>query len=172
MGKDNLGKHFEDDVKAAFEAHEDVSIIRLIDPQNGYKGVQNICDFIAYRYPYEFLVECKSVHGERLPFSNITENQWTGLSDNRMKRGVNAGIMVWYIDQDVVCWLPISVLIARSNRGHKSVRYDDWYVQQHKIPIRKKRVYVEPELGFDFWHDIRWSEGEKARMYDNEQPAD
>lgn len=165
--RDNIGKHFEDDVRAAFELFPDVDIVRLIDPQNGYAGVKNICDFLVYRYPYHYDIECKSCHGDRFPFANITDNQWKGLSDRRMIKGNNAGIMLWFIDHDEVCWVPISVIIRRDNSGIKSIRWDDEYIQKHLIPIRKKRVYVEPDFT-SFFDDYRWSEEEKKKMHEEE----
>ena len=40
----NRGKQFEDVIRQAFEKVPDVSIDRLHDQTNGFRGSQNICD--------------------------------------------------------------------------------------------------------------------------------
>ena len=91
----NRGKQFELVVRRAFEKVSDVSIDRLNDNTAGFKGVAGICDFIVYRKPYEFYFECKSVHGNTLPFQNITETQWNGLLEKSKTKGVFAGVICW-----------------------------------------------------------------------------
>ena len=69
----NRGKDFEAVVKDCFLTVPGVSIDRLHDQMTGFKGSTNICDFIVYKEPYEYYFECKAVHGNTLPFSNITK---------------------------------------------------------------------------------------------------
>ena len=87
----NRGKKFEEVVRKAFEKVPNVSIDRLHDQTTGFVGSQNICDFIVYKEPYEYYIECKSVHGNTLPFSNITETQWNGLINKATIEGVFVG---------------------------------------------------------------------------------
>ena len=75
----NKGKNFESIIKHAFLKVPGVSIDRIPDQTMHHKGACNICDFIVYKKPYEYYIECKTVHGNTLPFSNITDMQWTGL---------------------------------------------------------------------------------------------
>ena len=63
---ENRGKQFENVIKTAFEKVDGVSIDRLHDQTTGFKGSSNICDFIVYKEPYEYYIECKSVHGNLL----------------------------------------------------------------------------------------------------------
>ena len=91
----NRGKDFENVIKRSFEKVEGVSIDRLHDQTTGFKGSRNICDFIVYKEPYEYYIECKSVHGNTLPFSNITDNQWTGMLEKSRIEGVFAGLICW-----------------------------------------------------------------------------
>jgi len=157
----NRGKDFEQVIRECFERIDDVSIDRLHDQTTRYKGSTNICDFIVYRQPYEHYFECKSVHGNTLPFSNITETQWNGLLEKSQVEGVIAGIICWWIDKDVTRFIPIQLLNYLYNKGDKSIRYDcDWNVgipgekpftfkAVYKcIPIQgeKKRVFFDYDL--------------------------
>lgn len=123
----NRGKQFEEQIRKAFEKVPHTTVTRLIDPQNGYAGVRNICDFIIYHYPYQYFIECKSVHGNTFPFSNITQNQWDGLLEMSKTDGVIAGVIVWFIDHDETYFLSIELLNKLRNEGRKSVHYyPDW----------------------------------------------
>ena len=144
----NRGKQFEDVIREAFEKVPGVSIDRLHDQTTGWKGSTNICDFIVYREPYEYYFECKSVHGNRLPFSNITDTQWKGLIEKSQIEGVFAGIICWWIDKDKTMFLPIQILNdLRYNYDYKSYRFDwfHWNGLQKTIEIKgkKKRVFFD-----------------------------
>ena len=56
----NRGKDFEEHIKQAFLQVPDVSVDRLHDQTNGYLGSSNICDFIVYKKPFEYYIECIS----------------------------------------------------------------------------------------------------------------
>ena len=116
----NYGKKFESIVREAFEKVPNVSIDRLHDQTTGFKGSQNICDFIVYREPYEYYFECKSVHGNTLPFSNITDTQWNGLLQKSQIEGVFAGVICWWIDHDKTVFIPIQELAFMELVGMKA----------------------------------------------------
>lgn len=147
----NRGKQFEDVIKESFLKVSDVSVDRLHDQTTGFKGSQNICDFIVYKKPYEYYIECKSVHGNILPFSNITDTQWNGLLKKSKIKGVVAGIICWWIDKDVTLFIPIEELECfKCLRGYKSVRYDefDTLVNHDAIELKgkKKRIFFEYDM--------------------------
>lgn len=152
MTKVNRGKKFESVIREALLRIPGVSIDRLHDQTAGYKGGQNICDFIVYKEPYEYYIECKSVHGNTLPFSNITETQWNGLLEKSKIPGVHAGIICWWIDKDETGFFPIQMLQDLRDRGEKSLNingdwqdfYDTW--QWHWIPGKKKKVFFEYDM--------------------------
>ena len=153
----NRGKQFEDVIRKAFESVPNVSIDRLHDQTNGFKGSQNICDFIVYKEPYEYYIECKSVHGASLPFRNITATQWEGLLEKSKIEGVYAGIICWWTQKDITLFIPIQILEAERLEGKKSIRFDyenqflGYYpfgkleIETIKILGKKKRVF------FDYW---------------------
>ena len=155
----NRGKQFEDVIKKAFLQVPDVSIDRLHDQTNGFLGSANTCDFIVYKKPYEYYIECKSVHGNTLPFSNITDTQWKGLLEKSKIEGVFAGVICWWIDKDVTRFMPIQVLDYLREEGYKSIRFDAFPFRLDLLPIieikgKKKRVFFDYDME-DFFNDIR-----------------
>ena len=149
----NRGKQFENVIRKSFERVEGVSIDRLNDNTAGFKGVAGICDFIVYKEPYEYYIECKSVHGASLPFRNITDTQWEGLLEKSKIEGVYAGIICWWADKDMTRFIPIQYLEFLKNRGQKSLRYD---CVEYQIIIKgkKKRVFFDYNME-DFFNEIQ-----------------
>lgn len=159
---DSLGKKFESVVKEAFEKVEGVSIDRIHDQMNGYAGSTNISDFILYKYPHEYYIECKSVHGNTLPFSNITRNQWDGMLKKSLIDGVIAGVICWWVEKDTTRFIPIELLEVLKVNGAKSIRYDyvsyldahtmamyphaATFLTTHKIQGKKKRVFYDYDM--------------------------
>ena len=170
MGK-NRGKKFEDVVKESFENAKNVSVDRLHDQTTGYIGSTNICDFIVYRKPHEYYIECKSVHGNTLSISsnpkpdkngvlhgfygNITDKQWEGLLEKSEIAGVFAGVICWFVDHDATVFLPIKMLQDLRDSGYKSVSILDTTWQElygkdwnwHWLDGQKKRVFFDYDMG-------------------------
>ena len=128
----NRGKDFEGQVHAGFSKIDGVSIDRLPDPMAGYAGVRNICDFLVYKYPTQYYIECKSCYGNTLSihsndpkkkYGAITNNQWEGLLEKSKIPGVRAGIVVWFIDHDVTFWYDIRLLQECKDYGMKSISW-------------------------------------------------
>lgn len=141
----NRGKQFEHVIQEAFEKVDGVSIDRLHDQTTGFKGSKNICDFIVYREPYEYYIECKSVHGNTLPFANITKTQWDGLLEKSKIEGVFAGIICWFVDRDKTLFIPIEVLEIHRQYGNKSIKFNipTGYDNVIEIVGQKKRVFFD-----------------------------
>ena len=151
---ENRGKKFENVIRTAFEKVDGVSIDRLHDQTTGFKGSTNICDFIVYREPYEYYFECKSVHGNTLPFSNITDTQWQGMLEKSKIEGVFAGVICWWVDKDITRFIPIQILQMLKEEGKKSLNcyWDscvDVYNTRYYIPEvkgKKKRVFFDYDM--------------------------
>lgn len=149
----NRGKKFEQVVRESFERVPGVSIDRLNDNTAGFKGIAGICDFIVYKEPYEYYIECKSVHGNRLPFRNITETQRTGLLQKSFIEGVFAGIICWWIDKDKTLFLPIQTIKMLANGGLASYHYD-WDAEGVvEIKGKKKRIFFDYDME-GFFNDL------------------
>lgn len=160
----NRGKAFESHIKKAFEKLSDVSIDRLFDPMVGYAGINNICDFIVYSYPYQYYIECKTVHGNTLSihsvpkpdkngvlhgfYGNITDTQWEGLAEKATIYGVVAGVICWWVDKDVTLFLDIRALECLRKSGYKSVRYDNdkWTNLIFPLTGTKQRVFFDYDM--------------------------
>lgn len=165
----NRGKQFENVIREAFERVEGVSIDRLNDNTAGFKGVAGICDFIVYKEPYEYYIECKSVHGNTLSihsndpkhkYGNISNTQWEGLLEKSQIEGVTAGIICWWIDKDKTVFIPIQTLELMRTVGMKSVRYDaiddcDGDTDMLELKGKKKRVFYEYNME-DFFNEVQF----------------
>ena len=147
----NRGKSFENELRQQLKKFKDISVDRIHDQTTGFRGSSNICDIIAYRYPNEFYFECKTVHGNVLPFSNISDKQWTGLIKKSIIPGVYAGVICWWVDKGATAFIPIELLYALRIGGRKSIRYDckdglfGRYKMRH-IKGRKRRVFFDYDL--------------------------
>lgn len=150
------GKDFEHIIRDAFESVPGVSIDRIPDQTMGFKGACNISDFIVYKEPYEYYIECKTVHGNTLPFSNISTNQWQGMLEKSKIPGVFAGVICWWVDRDVTRYIPIQLLNAEKRIGSKSIRYDYGFAYFNEstckvlppidIQGKKKRVFFDYDM--------------------------
>ena len=162
----NRGKQFETAIKESFLKVPNVSVDRLHDQMTGFKVTSaNICDFIVYREPYEYYIECKSVHGNTLPFTNISDNQWNGLLEKSKIKGVYAGVICWWIDKNVTKWISIDYLQSLKTSGYKSIRFDitedstppNWADDTDLIDIngKKKRVFYDYDMK-QFFENFEW----------------
>lgn len=142
----NRGKKFEEVIRKSFEHVNNTLVIRIPDQTAGYLGAKNICDFVVYHYPFQYLVECKTVHGNTLSFNNITNSQWYGLLEANNISGVKAGILCWWVDKDITKWLPISMLSNHKKLGYKSIRYDDYSEDDYILYGEKKRVFFDYDM--------------------------
>ena len=166
----NRGKDFEAQVQSGLEATPGVSIDRLPDPMAGYAGVKNICDFIVYKYPNQYYIECKSCYGNtfsinsndpKKKYGNITNNQWEGLLEKSKIPGVRAGVLLWFIDHDVTYWLDIRLLQKWKDLGNKSIAYyPEWAGSTYPagemwtyLVGKKRRVLFDYDFN-DFFREI------------------
>ena len=146
---ENRGKKFEAIIRDSFNAVPNTNVVRLHDQTNGFKGSTNPCDFIVYKYPYQYMIECKSVHGNTLPFSNITDNQRRGMLEASEVYGIVAGVICWWVDKDITKFIPIQLIQKMKDKGGKSIRYDILCSSGYstiEIPGRKKRVFFDYDM--------------------------
>ena len=140
---ENNGKLWEGVVRETLVGVYGVSLDRLPDPMMGYKGIRNICDFIVYRIPYQFYVECKTVKGNTFPLGNITQNQWDGLLEKSKISGVKGIVLLWFSEHDTVVALSIEYLDGLRRSGYKSFNIKTTFEEPRGfkvIPCRVPRV--------------------------------
>lgn len=117
-----MDKKFESIIKTGLEEIPGSSVDRLKDPQGGFAGVANICDFMMYIKPYLFYFELKVRAGNLLNFkADITENQWEGMLAKSKIRGVGAGIILWYYEHEITVFVSIQELQRLRLAGNKSL---------------------------------------------------
>ena len=143
----NKGKQFEQVIRECCEKCRGISIDRLRDVV-GKKHVDNPSDFIAYKYPYEYYLECKSHKGGTLPFSCIRENQIIEMAVKRTIPGVYCGLIIWYIDKDETWYVPIEVVLELQACKAKSIKLSELHNRWDcfMLPAKKKRVYFDYDM--------------------------
>ena len=140
----NLGKQFELKFKEDFSKIPESTIDRIYDVTTWYKSISNVCDFICYKYPNIFYIECKSHKGASFPFVNLT--QYSKLKDKVGIKGVRAGVILWLYEKDLVLYVPISTISQMMTDGKKSVGIRDLDKYNIiKIPSIKKRVFMDSD---------------------------
>lgn len=116
----NRGKDFEEHFKQQMvNANFDTN--RVCDNTAGYVGGRNICDFITYVYPSIFYFELKTTKGNTLPFSNITDTQYSGLIEKEKVKGAGAGLIIWYLERDKTYFVSAGLMQQLRNEGNKSI---------------------------------------------------
>lgn len=147
MARDK-GKVFEIKFKEDFEKSlPNSSIDRIYDTVSGYKNISNISDFIGYKYPNIFYLECKTHKGASIPFTNIT--QYDDLKHKVGIPGVRAGVVLWLYEKDIVMYVPIATITKMKEDGEKSVgirSLDKYNIKV--VPSVKKRVYMDSDYSF------------------------
>ena len=145
MANKNLGKNFEAIIGDSFRAMTDVSVDRIPDQTMKFKDRKNVSDYIVYKYPHQYYVECKSVHGNILPIANITQLEplW---EKEVLTKGVKSGVMCWWVDKDITRWIPVEEIVKRKADGKKSIRFDEDIEGSKTIAGRKKKVYFEYDM--------------------------
>lgn len=143
----NKGKQFEVKFKEDFKrSFPNSTIDRIYDTTNGYKTISNISDFIGYNYPNIYYLECKSHQGNTFPLTNLT--QYDKLKAKVGIKGVRAGVVLWFIDHDKVCYVPISTITQLKKDDKKSVNVkmlEDKSYNIYEIPSVKKRVFLDSD---------------------------
>ena len=119
------GKDFEDDFKSSFREDQLPLLTRLYDTTNGFAGVKNPCDFILYNRPYQLNLELKVTHDRRLPFADVTDFQWTSLTERDTKPGMMAGLMICYYNEQRVFFVPMTIVNQVKDAGLKSIHFID-----------------------------------------------
>ena len=142
----NRGKAFEAKFKEDWKRTVSKCIDRLYDQMSGFVSVSNISDFIAFKKPNIFYLECKSTEGNTFPLSRLT--QYDKLTEKVGIDGVRAGVVIWFIDHDSVLYVPISTFTKLIKDDKKSFNIKMVGQEEYPsvvIPSVKKRVFMESD---------------------------
>lgn len=100
-------KVFEDITRKSLEAEQAI-VDRLPDQMSGNLGSVNPGDFLAYKYPNLYYIECKSCTQSVFDIkSHISEGQWLALLRKAELKlpGVYAGYLIWFTESHKVFWI-------------------------------------------------------------------
>lgn len=141
----DYGKKFEERFRLDWSNSVDGScIVRLYDTTSGYLSISTISDFVCYKYPNIFFIECKTHKGASIPFDAIS--QYSKLIKVSGINGVRAGVVLWLYEKDKVLYIPVRVIKEIKDAGEKSVglRHLEKYGIT-EIPSEKLRVFMKSD---------------------------
>lgn len=155
----NTGKQFEADFKASVP--KNAWCYRLKDSAATYYGgndnlsfsIDNICDFIVYRYPMNHLFELKTIETPSVPLEKIfgkfdrekqkyrKEKHITDMANAAEHDGLTAHVIVNYRAVDRTFAIPADkVLNFRQTRSRKSIPWQ--WAEQEGIEVHAKKLKV------------------------------
>ena len=155
----NTGKQFEADFKASVPS--DAWCYRLKDSAATYYGgnenlsfsIDNICDFLVYRYPMNHLFELKTIETPSIPLEKVLgkydkakckyrkEKHITDMVDAMGYSGQTAHVIVNYRAVKRTFAIPASKgLVFRYNESRKSIPWQ--WAEQEGIEVKAKRLRV------------------------------
>ena len=149
MSNHNYGKKFEDIIKDSFSLL-DVDVQRLYDTTNGFTGIKQPSDFIIYKYPYQYYVECKCTWDNTFHQSKIP--QLMELAKKSLINGVVAGAMIWFIKHDTTVFIPVETLVKHyynnSSVNIKQIQNNTLSEAGKYFTIQgqKKRIFFEYDM--------------------------
>lgn len=151
--KKNRGKEFEgqfqDDWKRCFDNKK--LCFRLKDDVSHKKGTaKNPCDFICEANGHVYMVETKSHYENRFPWTSFS--QLDLLEDYIDVDNCRPTLVVWYIDYDVVVWIPVKTVVQMIDDGYKAFNLrelSEYEQNDYKylfVPtVKKKRVFLDSD---------------------------
>lgn len=100
-------KIFEDITRKSLET-EHAIVNRLPDQMSGNLGSVNPGDFLVYKYPNLYYIECKSCTQSVFDIkAHISEGQWLALlrKEELKLPGVYVGYLLWFTESSKVFWI-------------------------------------------------------------------
>lgn len=143
----NRGKAFEQKVKEDLKKIPEAVIERLPDQMSGMYGSRNVSDFIFYKYPNLYFIECKTTNENTFPFSNLS--QFDELIKRSGKPGVRSGVILWFVKHSKVVYIPVKTIEKMKEDNLKSINIKH-VINNHdyrlfEVPSVKKRVFLDSD---------------------------
>lgn len=154
IGNDGLGKKAEEKIREWLDKPElGYSFDRFYDQMTGfYRTSRNICDFVCYKYPYQYYIESKSTYENRFNFSMLTETQHDGLLEKSKIPGVYGLVIILFATYKRAFILDIKDIKKLENSSKKSLnikKIDKWdipYAEIPTLPSRKSLLDYDGDL--------------------------
>lgn len=147
-----LGKAYEAKLKEDFFKIPGATIDRLYDPTNGFHSIANVCDFIAYRYPFIVYAECKTIKGNTFPLANL--KQYDKLITKKDVKGAITGVFLWFYEhENCILFVPITTFEKLKLDDKKSFNVkmiDGNEYPSIRIPSVKKRTFYDSDYSVIF----------------------
>lgn len=142
----NKGKEFEQRVKADIQKLDNVSLLRLYDTTNGFKGISQPCDFVLYKYPNQYFLECKTTIGNTWSLHYTQYEKQKEIFDKHIK-GIRIGVIIWFEKHDAVIYLPFATIQKMLNDGKVSCNIKDLNSDYKiiQLPSVKQRIYMSTD---------------------------
>lgn len=143
MSHPNYGKKFEDIIKYSMMNVQGVDVQRLYDTTNGYIGVKQPADFIVYKYPHQYYIECKCTWENTFHKSYLT--QLYDLYQKSLHYGIISGVIIWFIRHDRTVFIRAEDL-NKHFEDHASVNIKE--IRNKELPFidipgKKKRTFFD-----------------------------
>ena len=148
MAKPNRGKQFEKIFeKDWIKTFPKTLVLRLKDDVSGYYGTgKNPCDFICHPDNNVYMIETKTHYENRFPFKDFS--QYDTLLAYQDCLNTKIGLVVWFIDYDLVLYFPLQTITKMKDKGLKSINLRHLTHEEYEyieIPSVKKRVFMESD---------------------------
>lgn len=135
----SIAKNFEKLFYEQANSLKDVFVYRLYDTM--FVQASNIADFLGYKKPYMYVIECKTCATKSMPIKNISEHQITDALDAEVNKGIKSYIVIWFYEHDICKVFKTKYINSLVKKGKKSVSSDD----EHGIliPGIKRKKYFD-----------------------------
>ena len=153
----NLGKKAEGKVKQWLDMPEQgFCFDRIPDQLSGHIGSSNISDFILFKYPFFYYIECKSTWEDRWDFNTLKversngTTQYSELLKKSSIEHVTCYVIVLYATYKEAFIFNIKDIDALDKQGKKSLNIKkkaSWplpYIQVRTIFSRKQLLDYDP----------------------------
>ena len=142
----NRAKAFEKRFASDWERTvQDSLCYRLLDVMSGYKAISNAGDYICFKSPSCFIIDCKST--EQNTFS-VNFRQYDQMVKYMNIPGLHCGVIIWFINHDKCVWVPIETFVKLKADDKKSfnvkmIGSDEYF--HIEIPSKKIRTYLSSD---------------------------
>ena len=118
----NRGKQFEKVIEKTLCEIPNINCERLHDQVSGYIEVsKNPSDFIVYKYPYEYYIECKTTHQASIALDKLV--QLDRIAKRCTVDGVKGKFIIWFVDKKETYWVDYKYLVLKRTLGIKSINH-------------------------------------------------
>ena len=138
-----IAKGFENKVKENLLIDMNTLVYRIPDQCTKFKGSTNIADYMIFSIPNLYYLECKSTHDKTFYLkSDHFKRQVEGLCEKSKIQGIYAGILIWYVLNDKLCYVDANVMKRELEDKTVGISFNETNSEKFiQIPMVIKRTY-------------------------------